>query len=417
MSAGPAAGTFVEIGHFQIPKHGQGAPGDSFLSRKSEGDGRIISVLSDGLGSGIKAGVLSTLTATMALKFVESDMPVKRVAKIIMDTLPVCGERGISYATFTLVDVEPSSRVRIMEYDNPPYVLVRDGIAIEPIKQYSKITRKKGKSAPAREALLWYSDYVARAGNRLVFFSDGVTQSGMGTKPHPFGWGAREAQEYILRAVTEDPQISARDLARAVALASQANDAYRAMDDITCGVVYFRKPRDLLVLTGPPVNPERDAQMARDFAAFDGRKIACGGTTANILSRELGKKVRLELRRLDPVVPPFSAMEGADLVTEGIITLGTVAEILERGTMPGSGISFADARATAGGAKAPNAATKIVDMLLDSDRITFVVGTKINEAHQDPNMPVELEIRRNIVKKIQSLLSKEYLKEAEIKYI
>lgn len=417
MSADGPAGTFVEVGHFQIPKHGQGSAGDSFLSRKSESDGRIISVLSDGLGSGIKAGVLSTLTATMAMKFVESDMPVKRAAKIIMDTLPVCSERGISYATFTLVDVEPSSRVRIMEYDNPSYVLVRGGTAIEPIKQYSRIARKKSKSAPSREALLWYSDYVARAGDRLVFFSDGVTQSGMGTKPHPFGWGAREAQEYILRAVADDPQISARELARSVALASQANDAYRAMDDITCGVVYFRKPRDLMVLTGPPVNPERDAQMARDFASFDGRKIACGGTTANILSRELGKKVKLELRHIDPAVPPYSIMEGADLVTEGIITLGTVAEILERGTMPGSGIAFADTRATAGEAKAPNAATKIVDMLLDSDRITFVVGTKINEAHQDPNMPVELEIRRNIVKKIQTLLSKEYLKEATIKYI
>jgi hypothetical protein len=419
LNAGMHAGTFVEVGHFQIPKHGQGAAGDAFLSRKSESDGRIISVLSDGLGSGIKAGVLSTLTATMAMKFVASDMPVKRAAKIIMDTLPVCSERGISYATFTLVDVEPNSRVRIMEYDNPAYVLVRGGMAIEPIKQNSKIIRKKSKASPSREALLWYSDYLAEAGDRLVFFSDGVTQSGMGTKLHPMGWGSRATQEFILQSIEEDPQISARELARKVALASQANDAYRTMDDITCGVIYFRKPRDLLVLTGPPVNPERDAQMARDFASFDGKKIACGGTTANILARELGKKVKLELRHADPIVPPFSVMEGADLVTEGIITLGTVAEILERGTVPGSGLTsgLADSLAYGETNRKPNAATKIIDLLLDSDRITFIVGTKINEAHQDPNMPVELEIRRNVVKKIQAILSRDYLKEATIKYI
>lgn len=35
------------------------------MSQKLKGEGRVISVLSDGLGSGIKACVLSTMTATM----------------------------------------------------------------------------------------------------------------------------------------------------------------------------------------------------------------------------------------------------------------------------------------------------------------------------------------------------------------
>ena len=95
-------------------------------------------------------------------------------------------------------------------------------------------------------------------------------------------------------------------------------------------------------------------------------------------------------------------MEGADLVTEGIITLGKVAEIL-------------DSEET-GPKEKQNAATRIVDLLLDSDRVTFAVGTKINEAHQDPNMPVELEIRRNVVKRIASLLEQKYLKEVSIKF-
>ncbi len=409
MSDANEAGTFIEVGHYQLCKSGQGAPGDAFLSQKNEQDGRVITVLSDGLGSGIKAGVLSTLTATMAMKFVASDIPIKRAANIIMSTLPVCKERGISYATFTLVDIEPNSSVRIMEYDNPGYILVREKTVVEPIKQCTPIERKRAKGAPAREAVLFYSDYRARAGDRLVFFSDGVTQAGMGARLTPMGWGASSVQEFILASIEANPGVSARELARSVVTAAQQHDSYCAKDDITCGVIYFRHPRDMLVVSGPPVNRERDDEMARDFTSFRGRKVICGGTTANILSRELERPLRLIMKNIDPVVPPMSVMEGADLVTEGIITLGTVAELLERGASIGGSAALESAR--------ENAATKIVELLLDSDRITFVVGTKINEAHQDPNMPVELEIRRNVVKKIQSLLRGHYLKEVTIRYI
>ena len=134
--------TFIEVGHFQLCKYNQHAEGDVFLSQKNPSDGRVITTLSDGLGSGIKAGVLATLTATMATKFIANDIPIRRAAEIIMNTLPVCKERGISYATFTLVDIEPNATVRIMEYDNPPYVLIRQQTVIEPIKDITPIERK-----------------------------------------------------------------------------------------------------------------------------------------------------------------------------------------------------------------------------------------------------------------------------------
>lgn len=409
MSDAQTQSSFIEVAHYQLYKSGQGAGGDTFLSQKNDSDGRVITVLSDGLGSGIKAGVLSTLTATMAMKFVAADMPIQRAAEIIMSTLPVCKERGISYATFTLVDIEPNSTVKIMEYDNPGYVLVRQDTVIEPIKNCASIERKNRKTAPQREAVVYYSDYRSRPGDRLVFFSDGVTQSGMGTKPYPLGWGAVRAQEFILEAVRESPEISARELAKRIVLKAQQLDCYRAKDDITCGVIYFRRPRDLLIMTGPPINPDHDTEMVRVFSSFPGKKIVSGGTTANILSRELGKKVTLNLRNIDPNIPPVSQMDGADLVTEGIITLGRVAEILEQGSRIGATASTERDR--------ENGAGKIVEFLLDSDRITFVVGTRINDAHQDPNMPVELEIRRNIVKRIQMLLAEHYLKEVTIRYL
>ena len=394
--------TFIEVGHYQYCKYNQHAEGDVFLSQKNIADGRVITTLSDGLGSGIKAGVLATLTATMATRFIAANIPIKRAAEIIMNTLPVCKERGISYATFTLVDIEPSAAVGIMEYDNPPYVLVRQNQLIVPEREKIELVRKNKKTAPLKESILHFSRYDAKPGDRLVFFSDGVTQSGMGSKGFPFGWGQKNVQDFILQCIKDSPAISARELARKVVQKASSYDDFAPKDDITCGVIYFRNPRDLLVVTGPPVLKENDIEMVRLFDNFNGHKMICGGTTANIISRELGRNVTVKLDNLDPEVPPMSVMEGADMVTEGIITMGKVAELLENGARTER--------------LRPNAATRMVEMFLDCDRIHFAVGTKINEAHQDPNMPEELEIRRNVIKKIAALLQDRYLKEVKVQY-
>ena len=224
----------------------------------------------------------------------------------------------------------------------------------------------------------------------------------MGSPNYPFGWGYENVQTFILEKILENPDISARSLAKAVVKQALMLDGYKAKDDITCGVIYGREPRDLLVLTGPPLRRESDEDYARIFDGFDGKRIICGGTTANIISRELNRPIKVQLKDFDPKIPPYSEMEGAEMVTEGIITMGAVAELLENGAKT-EGLN-------------ENAVTKMVDLFLDSDRIKFVVGTKINEAHQDPNMPVELEIRRNVVKKIAALLQDEYLKEVSIQY-
>lgn len=162
--------TFIEVGHYQICKNKQISPGDMFISQKNHSDGHIITSLSDGLGSGIKAGVLATLTATMATHFVASSIPIKRAAEIIMNTLPVCKERGISYATFTIVDIEPNFDVRIIEYDNPPYIFVRNQTLVEPLREMTVIERKNKKTAPKREEKLYYSSFAPKPGDRLIFF-------------------------------------------------------------------------------------------------------------------------------------------------------------------------------------------------------------------------------------------------------
>ena len=386
--------SYIEVDHFQTAKHGQLVSGDVFVCQKIKEEDRVIAVLSDGLGSGIKASVLANLTATMALKYTSSFMDIKRSAETIMNTLPICSVRKISYSTFTIVDLHGSGEVRIIEYDNPPFLPVRDGR--EEAVESTTIALEAWQDRNLR-----YSRFHVHSGDRIVFFSDGVTQAGMGEYRTPLGWGRKAVADFVLCQAAADDRVSARDLANK--LVSEANrlDGLAAKDDTTAGVIYFRQPRRLLVLTGPPFSPLRDGELAELAENFAGRKVICGGTTANIVSRLLRREIRMDLSDFDSEIPPAAWMDGIDLITEGTLTLGRVASILEAGGL--------DTRTN-------NAATRLVSMLLDSDVVKVAVGTRINQAHQDPNIPVELDLRRNIIKKIGSLLEQRFMKEVHFQY-
>ncbi|MFW5775546.1 MAG: SpoIIE family protein phosphatase [Chitinivibrionales bacterium] len=388
---------FVEIGCHQNAKHSQHAAGDVFISHKTT-DRRIVCVLADGLGSGIKARVLSTLTATMAMRFVAEDIDMKKAASIIMSTLPVCSERKIGYSTFTIVDIRPNGDVRIVEYDNPSYAVVRrNGLATQHKQSAGIQTTNLGNRT------LRFSSFTVDVGDRVVFFTDGVSQSGVGTEQFPLGWTEQEAAGYASKLVKATPRVSARDLARAMVRRATINDSNRAKDDISCAVLYFRKPRKLLVVTGPPFDAQKDGALAKMVNNFDGGTIICGGTTAQIVARELGREVTVDLSCIHPKIPPMSIMRGADLVTEGAITLSRVAELLAQGCDP-EGLR-------------PNAAVNLLDQFVNSDSIHFVVGTRINEAHQDPSLPAELDIRRNLIRRIAGTLKDKYMKETSIELI
>jgi hypothetical protein len=395
---------FVEVDYFQERKAGQAAAGDIFLSQRSLSGGRIITTLSDGLGSGIKANVLASLTATMLNKFVSFNIPIKRSAELIINSLPVCSVRVLSYATFTLLDISHSGgkscSLKILEYDNPPAIIIQNGQIIKLEKDRIPIERKNKKTGPEKETVS-FSSWTAYPGDRIIFFSDGVTQAGMGSEQFPSGWGIENVKNFVLKQIETSPLISARDLSENVVTEAGYRDINGPKDDITCAVVYFREPRDLLVLTGPPYHPESDREIAEVFASFKGRKIISGGTSAQIISRELGK--RIQPGDSFPGGPPLSKIEGVDLVCEGILTLCATAEMLEENKNLKN--------------KKDSPALRMTNYLLNSDRIVFMVGTKINEAHQDPTMPEELEIRRNIVKKIATLLENTHLKEVHIQYL
>jgi len=387
---------FIDIDFCQRAKHGQVVAGDVFLSRKIKEEGRLITVLSDGLGSGVKAGVLANLTATMALRYTTAFVDVRRSAKTIMDTLPVCEQRKISYSTFTIVDLDEDGKTRVIEHGNPPLVLLRGQTPV-PLERAS-LTLEAWK-----ERVIHYSEFDTQLGDRIVFFSDGVSQSGLGRVGFPLGWGQDRVTDFLRRQVSAAGEISSREISANLVAEALVNDGRAAKDDITCGAIYYRRPRRLLVITGPPFNRERDRELADLAQNFDGRKVICGGTTAGIVSRFLHRPVTVRLTANHFDLPPAAVMDGFDLVTEGTVTLAKVAELLER--------------PTSGQPPYPTPATELVALMLQSDIVEFAIGTRINEAHQDPNLPLELDLRRNIIRKIATLLETRHLKGCRLRFL
>ncbi len=391
------ANYYIEVECLQKNSGKQIICGDVFMSEKIKEEGRTLLVLSDGLGSGVKANVLGTLTASMVLNYMRVNKDIRKAAEIIMKTLPVCSEQEESYSTFTIVDVECDGETRIIRYDSPECLILR---GLESF--YPKCEELNIEGANNLGKRLYSYRFKAEKEDRIVFCSDGVTNSGVGTKHFPLGWGIDRLNTFVKGLVKRQPFLSAKQLGRLVVDRAVANDVGVPKDDISCAVVYFREPRDLLLCTGPPYDPSKDTQWVSRVKAFKGKKIVCGGTTARILAREFNESLKTTTMLVDSELPPISYLKGIDLLTEGILTLSKVHRLLKNYNQ----------NATLG----QGAADEIVRMLLESDRIEIINGTNINVAHQDPNLPVELENRRTVVKNIATLLEEKFLKEVNLSY-
>lgn len=386
---------FIDIDCAQEKKYNQNTYGDYFLSKRYPEKGTLIAVLSDGLGSGVKANILATMTATMLLKFVEAGKSIKKACEVVMNSLPVCQVRKISYATFSVVHCNEDGEVRIVEEGNPAFVYISDGKVVEP--EFSVIDSDTFKNRHMHVYKM-----QLKLGDRLVFCSDGVTQAGLGNPELKLGLRRTGLIKYLLEKIKDNPDISSSELAKfTVKIALNTESDRKAKDDTSCCVIYYREPRRAIIFTGPPYHQEKDNEYANEFYSSNAKKAICGGTTANLISRELKIPVHCENVRSVGKLPAVSQMEGIDLVTEGILTLTKTLEYLENG--------FND--------KEKNAAYDLMQFLLSSDCIEFMVGAKLNQAHYDPNLPIEIEIRKNIVKKMVKILQDKYIKKVTLRYI
>ncbi len=342
----------ADVAYFNIYKHGQFVAGDTFLLNKTQ-DGRKVVSLADGLGSGVKANVLSQLTASMAQKFITSGMDMIKTAQSIMDTLPVCSVRNVSYSTLTSLDILENGSLKVLEYDNPDLLWLRNGSFLKFKKKLFKINTEHKRQE------LYLSEIQLQPEDRLIIFSDGVTQSGMGSKNFPLGWGIDNVKKFIVNIISATPNISSQKLSRMVVNEAIKNDRNMPKDDITCSVVNYRRIKNTLLLTGPPFEREKCHMLVEKFKTFQGCKIISGGTTSNIIAEGIGETLSVDMSDMGEGIPPRAIMKGADLVTEGMLTINKVISILNN----------EDTRKL----EDKNAAYKMVQLLLESDKIYFLL--------------------------------------------
>jgi len=388
----------IEVDVQQLKRHGQIVCGDVFHSKQIRAEGRSILVLSDGIGHGIKANVLATLTASMALNYSSFHTKPEVAANIFMRALPKSIDGKESYATFTILEIEDAGDVRIINYDNPRSILFRKGQLFNPKEIEIPI-----RGAENAGKILRIREFTPMLEDRIIFMTDGITQSGLGNTRFPTGWGIDHISSFAENQIAREFEISATKLARKILNQASLNDSFEIRDDASCGVIYFRQPREFMLITGPPFYKIKDSDFVQRIKEFPGKKIICGGTTAEIIAREMNIDVNIQHRFSEKSLPPAAKMEGFEIVTEGILTLGRVEEILENYN---SDIRLGD-----------SPPEEVVKLLIQHDSIHIIVGTRINWAHQDPDQPVELEIRKFVVKRIVKLLETRFFKKVTVELV
>lgn len=374
---------FMENGYVSLNKMGEELCGDRVEARMNA-QGNFTMVLADGLGSGVKANILSTLTAQIIATMIDSDMSIEDCVTTIAQTLPICAVRGVAYATFTIIKVYNNKEIHLIQYDNPEVIMLRNGKNVDYPREERIIADKK----------ITESRFPIQLGDVFVAMSDGVIHAGVGQSLN-FGWERPNVVEYAQSHYR--PDMSAK--AVAMLISDACNELYmnRPGDDTTVAALRIRERQNVNLMIGPPVNPADDALVMQRFFAGGGKTIVCGGTTSSIVARHLGKEVRTKIDYLDPDIPPIGYIDGVDLCTEGVLTMGRVVEIAKRYT--------AEKNAANEWAGKRDGASLIAQLLFeDATDIGLFVGRAMNPAHQNPNLPIDLSIKLRLIDDLSECL-------------
>ncbi|MBT1247156.1 MULTISPECIES: SpoIIE family protein phosphatase [unclassified Thermosipho (in: thermotogales)] len=350
----------------------------------------FILVLSDGLGSGVKANILATLTTEIFLTMFEEGIPLPDILETVLKTLPICEERKIAYSTFTVIQVFKNGEVRVVNFDNPDPIFVSNGSILRIPSEEQTIHGKKLK--------LWKFRVIGRT--YIYTFSDGVLYAGL-EKLLDLGWGYENISDYLIKATRKYDDLK-YVVDNIMDIVFNYYDGQPG-DDATLAGIYIREKKKLVIFTGPPLNKENDEQVVKLFLSEEGEKIICGGTTSNIVSRYVNKEVKMDLSTMRSDVPPFGELEGVGLVTEGVLTLSKTLELLEKCNGDKTKIPKDD----------KNAAVMLAKKLLEADECKFIFGQSINSVYQNPDLPIDISIRKNIIEKLANILSK-YEKTIEV---
>ncbi|WIF95290.1 SpoIIE family protein phosphatase [Caminicella sporogenes] len=377
---------FIDIAHDSINKYGEELCGDKVEIKYSEDS--IIIVLADGLGSGVKANILATLTAKIAATMLKEGSTISETVDTIIHTLPVCKVRKLAYSTFTIINIYKDGMIHIIECDNPPIFFIRENKIVNNYKISQNINGK----------LIKESRFKIKEGDILTVVSDGVIHAGIGGVLN-LGWQWDNVAEYLEKLSRK--QKSAKNISKALVNTCKRLYMDKPGDDTTVVTVKIRKPEVLNIFTGPPENPEKDPFVVKEFMNSKGRKVVCGGTAAKIVAREIGEELVTNINYIDKEVPPTAEIKGVDLVTEGVLTLSKTVEKIKYFMDSYSEIYTKDSIYKEDGA------SKLAKLFIEEcTHINFWVGKAINPAHQNPDFPMDLSIKLKVVNELVDLMKK-----------
>ncbi len=375
---------FLDINYKSINKFGEELCGDKVEVVPTE-DG-YIAVLSDGLGSGVKANILSTLTSKIAATMLKNGATIEETIETIINTLPECKVRKLAYSTFTIIKIDHNYNAYIAEYDSPNYFYFRDGLNVDVEKKVLNIGSKK----------VYESNIQLKLGDTINVISDGALHAGIGGMLN-LGWGWDEINEYLfgLNKINPTSQILNGNFI------GVCNNLYdnKPGDDTTILTIKVRKPEYIDLFVGPPSSKELDSYLVEKMVEGDAKKIICGGTTALIAKRELDREMTVDIDSMTKDIPPIAYMDGFDLVTEGVLTLGKTLEKIRLYNSNSYDNYIND--------KNYDGCSILTKMLMEeSTHINFYIGKAVNPAHQNPNFPAGFNIKLKIIKDLMEELKK-----------
>ena len=376
----------ADIGYKSINHDGEVLCGDHIDVAAAE-DGSTVVVRADGLGSGVKASILSTLTAKIISTMMAEGLALEDCVSTIAATLPVCSVRGVAYSTFTVLHISPdSTEAELMQYDNPQVILFRDGANYDYPRTEISIGGKK----------IYKSVLPLRENDLFVLMSDGCPHAGIGVT-YNFGWKREDIIEFL--GTFEGVGYTAKTLS--TIFIDEVNKLYgkHPGDDATACMVRIRKREPMNILFGPPSHRDDCNKMMALFFSKEGKHIVCGGTTSSIAAKYLNKPLIPSLDFEDKGIPPTATLEGVDLVTEGVITINRVLEYAKD--------YLADNKSYEQWSFKRDGASMIARLLFEeATDINFFVGRAINPAHQNPDLPINFNIKMQLVTELSDCLTK-----------
>ncbi|AOY76415.1 SpoIIE family protein phosphatase [Clostridium formicaceticum] len=378
---------YIEVGYDLLNKHNEELCGDQVEVVRTED--AIIAVLSDGLGTGVKANILSTLTAKIATTMLKHGSSLSEVIDTVTSTLPICKVRDIAYSTFSILYIKNNGEAYIAIFDNPlPFYYA---------KEKNAIARMEGKTCTINGKKITEFQYQLQGGDCITMVSDGIIHAGVGEILN-YGWEWEHVAQYL-----ESICPSRNALMICKSLTSICNDLYEEKpgDDASVLTIKLKKPEFISIFTGPPILRERDAILVDNFMKSLGRKIICGGTAANIVGREIGKELTVDIETLTAKIPPISYMEGIDLITEGVLTMEQALKLLK--DILNKPISVESMKEL----QQYNGAAMLARRLLhQSTHVNFFLGHSLNLAHKENDISSKLGKKFKIVGEMINTLRK-----------